>query len=72
MSNPFPNRFTSKCNSCGTTLYEGDMVFAADSMFVCENCAEANDNVCGCGNFKKENFPKCYSCNKQEYNEEID
>ena len=66
MSNPFPARFNSKCNSCGDPIYEGEDTFAVDGNFVCKGCAEANDNVCECGSFKKNSFEKCFYCHNEE------
>jgi len=62
MANPFSARFDSKCQECGDILLEGDDTFAIDGMFVCEDCAKENGNVCRCGNFKKEEYTSCYEC----------
>ena len=70
MSNPFPNHFDSTCDSCGDDIFEGDLVFVIDDQFVCEDCADANDNICPeCGNFKKEEYEFCFECNENMKNE---
>lgn len=65
MSNPFSAQFQSHCQSCGEDMLEGDDVYVVDDAFVCKDCAEANGNVCECGNFKKEEFEECYSCHAE-------
>lgn len=62
MSNPFTQQWLSQCDSCGDDIDPGDVVYAVDGSFVCRGCAEENDNVCECGNFKKSEFEKCYEC----------
>ena len=63
MSNPFKARFDSTCDSCGDPLFEDDSdVFANDGQFICESCANANDNICDCGNYKKDIYDTCYEC----------
>lgn len=71
MSNPFPSRFDSTCNSCGETVYEGDDMYAVDGQFVCQKCAEENGNVCpNCGNYKDEKYETCYECHEGEETED--
>lgn len=66
MSNPFPARFDSDCQSCGDTVEEGELMFAVDGQFICEECAEEGGNICpNCGNFKKEEFDLCYTCHEK-------
>lgn len=72
MANPFPSRFDSTCNSCGEPIYEGDDTFAVDGDFICKDCAEAGDNICECGKFKKEGFDQCYECHIKETEPQID
>ena len=64
MANPFKAIFDSNCDSCGAYLYEDDSVFAVDNSFICESCAEEGNNICGCGNCKKDVYEKCYECFK--------
>lgn len=62
MANPFPARFDSRCDSCGNDIDEGDQCYAIEGQFVCSDCANESDNVCGCGNFKHETYPTCFDC----------
>lgn len=62
MSNPFITRFDSRCGSCGDIVYEGDEMFAVDGEFICRDCADINDNICECGQFKREEFETCFDC----------
>lgn len=65
-NNPFPARFDSTCNSCGDPIHEGDLTYAVDGQFVCQNCAEVNGNVCPeCSNYKKEEYDTCYECHQE-------
>lgn len=61
-NNPFPARFNSDCSECGELIEEGDETFAIEGSFVCWNCAEATDNICVCGKFKKADFVECWEC----------
>ena len=63
MSNPFPAKFDSTCDSCDDPISEGDATYAVDGDFACETCADANGNVCPeCGEYKKEEYDTCYNC----------
>lgn len=65
MSNPFPSKFDSECGACGDEIYEKDLVYAVDGLFICRACAEDRDNVCPeCGDFKEEGFDVCFECNQ--------
>lgn len=66
MSNPFPAKFDSKCQSCGEKIFEDENTYAVDGQFVCAKCAEENGNVCECGNFKKEEYDQCFECYEEE------
>jgi hypothetical protein len=66
MSNPFNTQFNSKCQSCGEEVPEGELMYAIDDQFVCEDCASEGDNICECGNFKKEEYDTCYNCKFDE------
>lgn len=69
MANPFPAHFESTCDSCGESMYEGNKVYAVDGQFYCEDCADANGNVCDCGAFKKEGYAECFACHELEEEE---
>ena len=63
MSNPFPTKFSSSCNSCGERVEEGDLMYACDGQFLCEDCADENGNICPeCYGFKKEDYKTCFDC----------
>lgn len=62
MSNPFLPQFNSNCNSCGDTVTPDDNMFACEGQFLCEDCANAGDYVCDCGDFKKSEYKTCYNC----------
>ncbi len=70
MANPFKTKFVSNCQSCGETCFENDLMFAVDGMFVCEECAKENDNICKCGNFKKSEYKECYICSQSDKKED--
>ncbi len=50
-------------------MYEGNKVYSVEGEFYCEECAEANGNVCDCGNFKKEGYEECFACHQLEEEE---
>ncbi len=63
MSNPFIARFNSKCQSCGEEMYEDETnVYVVDGLFICEDCAQQDNNVCHCGNYKKTEYATCFEC----------
>ncbi len=62
MPNPFPAKFNSTCDSCGNEIYEEEEIYAIDGDFLCGSCADANGNVCECGNYKKEEYEECFEC----------
>lgn len=63
MANPFETKFDSECSSCGGSVDQGCEMFAiGEGIFVCEECAESNGNVCKCGLYKSEDFGNCYKC----------
>jgi hypothetical protein len=72
MANPFKTKFKSTCQSYGEIVEEGDDMFAIDGQFVCEQCAEAGDNICECGNFKKEEYDTCFDCHEENSDMEGD
>jgi len=53
-----------KCDSCGEQLEEGEDLFYTDSGKLCLGCAEAEDYVCPCGQYKKPDFDECYECHR--------
>ena len=61
MSNPFENQFDSECQNCGEKVEEGEMMYAFDGEFWCESCM-SEENICECGNYKKEEYDECYDC----------
>lgn len=62
MANPFETKFDSSCDSCGSEVEEGDVMYAHEELFICEICARANGNVCNCGNYKKDTCITCFEC----------
>jgi hypothetical protein len=64
MANPFPTKFDSQCQQCESMLDRGDLMYAHDDLFICPDCAEEAGVVCDCGNFKKEDYKKCYDCSQ--------
>ena len=64
--NPVPAYPNTSCDSCGEEIPEGDNVYIIDGQRWCEICADSTDNVCECGNYKKEEYKKCYECFKNE------
>ncbi len=73
MSNPFNSKFDSVCGSCGDEIYERDLVYVVDDLFVCRNCAEDRDRVCPeCGDYKGEDFDTCFGCNQLMKNDNND
>ena len=64
MPNPlpaFPNTF---CDNCEELIPEDDNVYFCDDGKFCQQCAGENNNVCECGNYKKEEFETCYECSQ--------
>ena len=70
MANPFPTNFDSTCQDCGDTVAEGDNMFAHGGQFICDGCATSADLVCSCGQYKKEEYKKCYTCHEENEDEE--
>lgn len=64
MSNPFRTSFDSTCSNCEKIVFEGDQMYSVDTFFICEDCVP-KENMCECGNYKKENFAKCYECGQE-------
>jgi len=62
MSNPFEVRATRHCATCEEPVEQGDLMFAHEDNFICENCAREMDLICDCGNYKKEQYEMCYTC----------
>lgn len=69
MANPFQVKFDSTCQSCEAQVWEGDLMFAAQGLFICGSCAHEAEVVCSCGNFKKPEFDKCFACNQPKEDE---
>lgn len=61
MSNPFEQNFDGECPMCDGVVYAGDNMYCHEGEFMCEFCVP-DENVCSCGNYKKENFGSCYEC----------
>jgi len=62
MSNPFEAKFESECQNCGDTVDEGEEMFAVEGEFWCRDCAKRTNNICKCGNYKKDEFDSCFTC----------
>lgn len=62
MSNPFNNQFDSRCGMCEGFVGEGDQMFAHEGQFICSSCANNEDLVCSCGNYKKAEYDECFDC----------
>lgn len=71
MANPFPAKFDSKCQQCGSPMFKGNDTFVVDGMFICPECAKENNAICKCGNAKKPDYRECFQCFKDSANEEI-
>jgi hypothetical protein len=52
----------TKCDNCGENVEAGDDLYLTDDGKMCRPCADENDYVCDCGNFKKPGFNRCYEC----------
>lgn len=66
MANPFELKGKRNCFGCSDEMLSGDMVFFHDDHVLCESCADDNGIVCECGNYKKEEYQKCYTCFQEE------
>ena len=64
MANPADAYAGSKCDSCGNEVGEGNPIFFDDGEKLCQECAEDNNNVCECGQYKKADFKECYECSR--------
>ena len=62
MSNPVPAFKNTFCDSCGKDIDEDDDVFLTDDGKLCTECAEENDYVCECGQYKKAEYSQCWEC----------
>ena len=62
MSNPVPAFKGSSCNNCGEQIDENDDLYLHDGEKFCTDCANKNNLVCDCGNYKKEEYETCYDC----------
>lgn len=62
MANPYPAKFRSTCEECGTRVEEGEKMFAHDGQFICEHCADLGGMICDCGNYKKPQYDECWEC----------
>lgn len=62
MSNPVESFAGTVCDQCGETLEKGDDLFLVEGQRFCEDCADENNNICECGQFKKEEYKTCYDC----------
>ena len=62
MSNPFEVTGNLYCASCEVKIPKEELAYARDGEFICEECADADNNICGCGNFKKSEYETCYEC----------
>ena len=66
MANPFETLFDGSCDSCFSDTLEGEMMYAHEGSFICEDCASYAHLICECGNYKKEHFTKCFKCHENE------
>ena len=64
MANPFRTKFDSQCMNCEDMLDQGDLMYAMSQLFICPACAVEAGVVCNCGNFKKAEYKKCYTCSQ--------
>ena len=64
MSNPGIAYAGTKCDICEEFLQEDDDVYFHDGMKYCISCAEEEDIICSCGNYKKPEYDQCYECHK--------
>lgn len=62
MPNPGEAYKGTECDYCGEEIEEGENVFFEDGEKFCEYCAESNDNICDCGQFKKSEYKTCFDC----------
>lgn len=62
MPNPAPAYREIKCPLCDKVITKGEDVFFEDGDKFCRDCAENNDNVCNCGQYKRENYKTCFDC----------
>ena len=62
MSNPAPAYRGTHCDGCGHEVEEGEDIFFEDGQKYCESCARDGDNICDCGQYKKEEYKTCYDC----------
>lgn len=65
MANPFKIKGKKECDECGTELFDSDLAFFHNNEVICEQCAEEAGVICGCGNYKKEEYDHCYTCNQE-------
>lgn len=66
MANPFISKFNSECQNCDSSVSQGEEMYAVNGSFVCTGCAVEGNNVCACGAYKKEQFPRCYNCTMEK------
>ncbi len=64
MPNPTEALYNSKCDVCGDFINKGDNIYFHEDNKFCEGCADANDIVCNCGNYKKSQYKTCWYCKK--------
>jgi len=66
MPNPVKAFKNTTCDNCDESLEEGDDLYFTDEGRMCASCAHEEGYVCECGNFKKNEYEKCYQCKDNE------
>ncbi len=62
MPNPTESLYNSKCDVCDDFISKGEYIYFHENNKFCEECAENNNIVCDCGNYKKPIYKTCYTC----------
>ena len=60
--NPQPAFKNTTCDNCCNPIPEDDDVFFHDGCKLCEDCADDEDCVCDCGQYKNPDYVECYNC----------
>ncbi len=66
MPNPMEAFANSFCDICGDSIPEGEEIYFHNNEKYCRDCADNENIVCDCGNYKKPEFDVCYSCYQEE------
>ena len=62
MANPFKVKGSIECSSCADEIENGDYCYYHEDEPYCEWCAEEQEIVCACGDYKKPEYDECYDC----------